>query len=61
MGEAGNRKKGRGYAARRIWHGADETCWHLWLEAPPTHQFRKGRRATVRGLKDDLPPTELWP
>ena len=26
MGEAGNRKKGRGYHARRIWHGPDETC-----------------------------------
>ena len=47
MGEAGNREKGRGYFARRIWHGPDETCWHVWLEAPPTHQFRKGRGATV--------------
>ena len=41
MGEAGNREKGKGYHARRIWHGPDETCWHVWLEAPPTHQFRK--------------------
>ena len=47
MGEAGNREKGKGYFARRIWHGPDETCWHVWLEAPPTHQFRKGRGATV--------------
>ena len=47
MGEAGNREKGRGYFARRIWHGPDETCWHVWLEAPPTHQFRKGRGATI--------------
>ena len=47
MGEAGNRKKGMGYYARRIWHGPDETCWHVWLEAPPTHQFRKSRGATV--------------
>ncbi len=47
MGEAGNREKGKGYHARRIWYGPDETCWHVWLEAPPTHQFRKGRGATV--------------
>ena len=47
MSEAGNRKKGRGYHARRIWHGPDETCWHVWLEAPPEHQFRKSRGATV--------------
>ena len=47
MGEAGNRDKGRGYFARRIWHGPDETRWHVWLEAPPTHQLRKGRGATV--------------
>ncbi len=47
MGEAGNRDKGRGYYARRIWHGPDETCWHVWLEALPTHQFRKGRGTTV--------------
>ena len=25
MGEAGNREKGKGYYARRIWHGPDET------------------------------------
>ena len=47
MGEAGNREKGRGYFARRIWDGPDDTCWHVWLEAPPTHQFRKGTGATV--------------
>jgi hypothetical protein len=47
MGDAGNREKGMGYFARRIWHGPDETCWHVWLEAPPTHQFRKGRGAAV--------------
>ena len=47
MGDAGNREKGRGYFARRIWHGPDETCWHVWLEAPVTHQFRKARGATV--------------
>ena len=47
MGEAGNRKKGMGYYARRIWHGPDDTCWHVWLEAPPTHQFRKSKGATV--------------
>ncbi len=47
MGEAGNREKGKGYFARRIWHGPEETCWHVWLEAPVTHQFRKGRGATV--------------
>jgi hypothetical protein len=47
MGEAGNREKGKGYFARRIWDGPDETCWHVWLEAPVTHQFRKARGATV--------------
>ena len=47
MGEAGNREKGKGYHARRIWYGPHETCWHVWLEAPVTHQFRKGRGATV--------------
>ena len=47
MGEAGNREKGRGYFARRIWHGPDETCWHVWLEAPVTHQCREARGATV--------------
>ena len=46
-GEAGNREKGIGYYARRIWDGPDETCWHVWLEASPTHQFRKGKGATV--------------
>ena len=47
MGEAGNREKGKGYYARRIWDGPDETCWHVWLEAPVTHQFRKASGATV--------------
>ncbi len=46
MGEGGNRRKGS-YFARRIWHGPEDTCWHVWLEAPPTHQFRRGRGATV--------------
>ncbi len=47
MGEAGNRNKGQSYFARRIWHGPGDTCWHVWLEAPPTHQFRTGTGATV--------------
>ena len=47
MGEAGNRPKGQSYFARRIWHGPGDTCWHVWLEAPATHQFRKATGATV--------------
>ncbi len=46
MGEAGNRPKGS-YYARRIWHGPNDTCWHVWLEAPPGHQFRKATGPTV--------------
>ena len=23
--------KGRVYFARRVWHGRDDTCWHVWL------------------------------
>ena len=32
MGEAPNRPKGRGYFARRIWHGPNDTCWHARRE-----------------------------
>jgi hypothetical protein len=46
VGEGGNRRKGS-YFARGIWHGPVDTCWHVWLEAPPTYQFRKGRGATI--------------
>ena len=28
-------------------HGPNDTCWHVWLEAPPAHQFRKATGRTV--------------
>ena len=31
MPNAGNRPLGKSYFARRIWHGPDDTCWHVWL------------------------------
>ena len=36
-GNAAARPKGQAYFARRIWHGPDDTCWHVWLETAPEH------------------------
>ena len=47
VGNSPNRPLAPSYFARRIWHGPGGTCWHVWLEAPPTHQFRKATGPTV--------------
>ena len=38
MSDSGNCIRERGYYARRIWHGPNDTCRHVWL-APAPRRF----------------------
>ena len=46
----GNRSKS--YFARRIWHGPNDTCWHVWLAPAPRHIFHTDPRPICLRLPD---------
>ena len=35
--------KGKAYFARRIRHGPNDVCWHVWLAPAPRHIFHMAR------------------